>query len=111
MRNHPLRVSTVMVTVAAVLFGTGVIAHAKPLVNATETGTFDGPIDCGDGFVLQEQGTFREHVLVNTRGRSRLPHFQANISFTNVITNPDTGKTFHDHRQLPRPGPVRDPQR
>jgi hypothetical protein len=94
MRHPSLRSLTVSVAVAAVLLVTGVTAQAKPLVNFTDTGTFAGEVDCGDDFVLQTQGTFREHVLINARGKSRLPHFQVNVSFTTVITNPDTGKTF-----------------
>jgi hypothetical protein len=68
-------------------------ATAKPLFNDFDEGSWIEVFDC-DGLELVSEGTFREHFLAVGRGRHGLPHFQANVRFTNVITNPATGKTF-----------------
>ena len=91
--RHPLRGLTVLVAVAAMLSGSMLTALAKPAEHFFDEGSFSDVFDC-DGLELEEEVTFREHVLINGRGQDRVPHFQANVSATHVITNPANGKTF-----------------
>ncbi len=83
-----------LVLVGALMVGSIESAIARPLVNFVDEGTFSYQIGDCENLVLDVEGAFWEHILISARGRDGLPHFQANVSVTEVITNPDTGKTF-----------------
>jgi hypothetical protein len=100
MRHRWLRALTVTLMAAAVLLGSSLPVLAKPAEHFFDEGSFSLDIDCGDGLVLELDGTFQEHVLIIDRGKDRVPHFQANVSRTLIFTNPANGKTFTESQRF-----------
>jgi hypothetical protein len=72
----------------------GGAAHADPIIHEFGEDTWSGEFDCDGLITLQYEGGERWHFLLNQRGPNGLPHGQANVSGSNTVTNPETGKTF-----------------
>lgn len=100
----------VLLTVPALLvLAPGAASAAPPTIHEHGSGTFPGPdeelvvIDCGDGLVIDEQGSFRFHDLVKPArdgvvdGAQEAFLAHSNYNFTIHHVNLDTGEGFSVH--------------